>query len=197
MKPEIPKIILASASPRRRELLAEAGYEFEVRPPAAEAECGLCSEETAAEFVARLAYQKAADIARRISDEDHGKLIVAGDTVAQCRGQILGKPSDERHAREMLSMLSGREHDVYSGLCLWPLDGRPPSVRVDRTILRMDELKERELAEYLASDAWEGKAGAFGYQDRLGWVQIKQVSETNVVGLPMELFAEMLAELFG
>ena len=75
--------------------------------------------------------------------------------------------------------------------------GRPPSVRVDRTILRMDELKERELAEYLASDAWKGKAGAFGYQDRLGWVRIEQGSETNVVGLPMELFAEMLAELFG
>ena len=197
MKSEIPMIILASASPRRRELLAEAGYEFEVRPPAAEAECGLRSEETATQFVARLAYQKADDVARRVSDEDRGKLIVAGDTVAQCRGQILGKPSDERQAKEMLSMLSGRLHDVYSGLCLWPLDGRGPSVRVDRTILWMDELKERELAEYLASGAWQGKAGAFGYQDRLGWVRIEQGSETNVVGLPMELFTDMLAELYG
>jgi len=197
MKPDVPTIILASASPRRRELLAKAGYEFEVRPPAAEAESGLCSEETAAKFVARLAYQKAADVAHRVRDEDHGKLIVAGDTVAQCRGQILGKPSDARQAKEMLSMLSGRLHDVYSGLCLWPLDGRRPSVRVDRTILWMDKLKERELAEYLASGAWQGKAGAFGYQDRLGWVRIEQGSETNVVGLPMELFADMLAELYG
>ena len=115
--------------------------------------------------------------------------------MAECDGQILGKPADEVHARQMLQMLSGREHRVLSGLCLWNVPGGSPRVRVAVTRLRMDRLSAAEIDDYLASGLWEGKAGAFGYQDRLGWVHVVEGSETNVVGLPMELLAEMLAEM--
>jgi septum formation protein len=185
------RLILASGSPRRRELLTEAGYQFEVVPPSDGAECGLCSGESPPEFVARLGYQKAKDVAPRIGSG----VIVACDTVAECAGQILGKPADDRHARQMLELLSGREHRVYSGLCVWQLPEGEPIVRVARTTLVMDRLSLAELDDYLASGKWEGKAGAFGYQDRLGWVHVIEGSESNVVGLPMELLGEMLAEV--
>jgi septum formation protein len=184
-----PKLILASRSPRRRELLAAAGYAFEVDPPSEAAECGVCSGETPAQLVARLAYQKAADVARRI---ERG-LVLGCDTVVECRGQILGKPADLLHARAMLATLSGREHRVLSGLCLWQVPDGAPMVDVAITTLRMDELTPRQLDEYLAGGQWEGKAGAFGYQDGLDWVHVVQGSQSNVVGLPMELLAEMIA----
>jgi septum formation protein len=188
-----PKLILASRSPRRRELLAEAGYPFEVIPPGELAECGRSSGESAAEFVARLAYRKAADVAGRIQRG----LIVACDTVAECEGRILGKPSDEDHARHMLQTLRGREHRVLSGLCVWEQPGGKSDVRVEVTVLRMDPLSDAQIDDYLAAGAWQSKAGAFGYQDRLGWVHVIQGSESNVVGLPLELLAKMLAEFQG
>lgn len=185
----LPKLILASQSPRRRELLTEAGYPFEVIPPADTAECGLCSGENPAQMVARLAYQKAADVAQRVS----AGLVLGCDTVAECAGMILGKPADREHARQMLATLSDQEHRVFSGVCLWKIPGGEPRIRVAITRLRMDHLSEQQLDEYLDSGQWEGKAGAFGYQDRLGWVHVIEGSESNVVGLPMELLAEMLA----
>jgi nucleoside triphosphate pyrophosphatase len=115
--------------------------------------------------------------------------------VAECDGFILGKPRDEADARAMLTQLSGREHRVLTGICLWRLRDGEPLVRVAVTRLRMDGLTDMQLDDYLASGQWEGKAGAFGYQDRLGWVHIVEGSESNVVGLPMELLAEMLAEI--
>ncbi|HVX64205.1 MAG TPA: Maf family protein [Pirellulales bacterium] len=188
---EAIELILASGSPRRRELLTEAGYRFRIVPPHPEAECGMCSGETPPELVARLAYQKAADVKQR---GEQG-LILACDTVAECAGQILGKPGDERHAREMLELLRGREHRVYSGICLWQTPEGEPRVEVDRTVLRMHPLSAEQIEEYLASGLWEGKAGAFGYQDRLGWLEILSGSESNVVGLPLERLQRMLAEL--
>jgi septum formation protein len=190
-----PLLILASRSPRRRELLAEAGYEFQVVPPDEDAECGVCSESGPAGLVAELAYRKAAAVAKHLPiDSLPGPIILAADTIAELDGFILGKPRNEEEARAMLTQLSGREHRVLTGVCLWPLTNSQPLVRVAVTRLRMDRLTDSQLDEYLHSGAWEGKAGAFGYQDRLGWVHILEGSESNVVGLPMELLAEMLAE---
>jgi septum formation protein len=188
MTSALPKLILASRSPRRHELLLEAGYEVDVQPADDSAEDGHLPGESPAELVARLAYQKAADVARRVA---HG-LIVGCDTVAECDGQILGKPADRDDARRMLQSLSGREHRVLSGLCVWPQPTGDPLVRVAVTTLRMDVLSAAQLDEYLASGQWEGKAGAFGYQDRLGWIHVLTGSVSNVVGLPLELLAEML-----
>lgn len=191
-KPQLPlPLVLASQSPRRRDLLAEAGYEFEVQPASDGAECGLCSRETPPELVARLAYQKAIDVARQRRDV----LVLGCDTVAECCGQILGKPHHRDHAREMLQLMRGRAHQVFSGVCLLAAPEGEPLVRVDVTRLKMDDLSDQAIEEYLDTNGWEGKAGAFGYQDRLGWVQIVEGSESNVVGLPMELLARMLGEI--
>jgi septum formation protein len=190
MDRERPFLILASRSPRRRELLAEAGYRFEVWPPSDSAEETTCPGRSPAEVVAELAYRKAADVASRVGSG----VVIGCDTVAECDGEILGKPDDETHARQMLKTLRGRPHRVHSGLCVWPIDGSP-RVEVETTHLRMDPLGNDEIEAYLASGAWRGKAGAFGYQDRLGWVKVVAGSESNVVGLPMELLERMLRDL--
>ncbi len=239
-----PLLILASQSPRRRQLLADAGYTFRVVPPAEDVECGVCSENGPAGLVVESAYRKAAAVREQMLDlplplgegrgegasDIHGAgsgdprttaagagsgdprttslpgeaVIVAADTVAECDGMILGKPRDEADARAMLRRLSGRPHRVLTGVCLWPLSlpspkgrGGPsqPLIRVAVTKLEMDPLTDEQLDEYLAGGQWEGKAGAFGYQDGLDWVHVVEGSESNVVGLPMELLAEMLAEL--
>ncbi|MFO0912869.1 MAG: nucleoside triphosphate pyrophosphatase [Pirellulales bacterium] len=181
-------LILASQSPRRRQLLTEAGYVFQVVPPDDHAECGICTRESPPEMVARLAFQKAQNVAQRTATGT----VVGCDTVAFCAGQILGKPQNVDHAQQMLRLLSGREHDVYSGLCLWRRPGDARAVRVARTTLRMDRLSDQQISEYLATEQWQGKAGAFGYQDGWDWLHIVRGSESNVVGLPMELLREML-----
>jgi septum formation protein len=182
-------IILASRSPRRRQLLAEAGYDFRIVPPRSADECGVCSRESPAELVARLAFEKASDVARQLGQG----LVLGCDTVAEVDGQVLGKPASEVLARRMLAMLRGRVHRVLSGVCLWDAPNGEPLVRVAVTRLRMDAIPDEQLDRYVASYAWEGKAGAFGYQDGLDWVHVVEGSESNVVGLPMELLAEMLA----
>ena len=184
-------IILASRSPRRKQLLAEAGYDFRVIPPHSADECGSCSRESPAQLVARLAFEKAADVARRL---DQG-LVLGCDTVAEVDGQILGKPEGESLARRMLAMLRGREHRVLSGVCLWDVPGGEPLVQVAVTRLRMDAITDEQLDRYVASYEWEGKAGGFGYQDGLDWVHVVEGSESNVVGLPMEMLARMLCEV--
>ena len=181
-------LVLASGSPRRALLLQSAGYSFTVMVAGVEAECGVCSRETAPEMVARYAYRKAADVVSRI---DSG-LVLAADTVASCVGQILGKPRDQRHAEQILRLLSGRRHDVYTGVCLWSAKQKKCLVDVVRTELEMLPLSEKMLQEYLDSMKWEGKAGAFGYQDGNDWLLVRSGSESNVVGLPMERLVELL-----
>jgi len=182
-------LVLASGSPRRSQLLTAAGYSFSVQVASEEAECGMCSRETAPQLVARYAYRKAADV---VSKVEVG-LILAADTVASCLGQILGKPRDVEHAESMLRMLSGRKHDVYTGICLWSACEKKCLVEVVRTELEMAPLSEAMLESYLDSMMWEGKAGAFGYQDGNDWLKVvNDGSESNVVGLPMERLAELL-----
>ena len=186
--PTSESLILASGSPRRAELLTAAGYDFTVMIAGEDAECGMCSRETAPEMVARYAYRKAADVVSRVETG----FVLAADTVASCVGQILGKPRNQEHAEEILRLLSGRRHDVYTGVCLWSAEQNRCLVDVVRTELEMLPLSEEMLEEYLESMKWEGKAGAFGYQDGHDWLSVRSGSESNVVGLPMERLAELL-----
>ena len=187
-----PTLILASGSPRRSELLAEAGYEARVvRPRDGAEEAGICSNCGPAELVARLARCKWDDVADQLKGEPP-EWMLAADTVASCRGAILGKPIDELHARSMIEMMSGREHQVFSGVCFGRSDQEDPEVRVVTTTLRMDEVSDQWIAEYIDSGLWEGKAGGFGYQDSLGFVHVTEGSTSNVVGLPMEVVSQML-----
>lgn len=182
-------LVLASGSPRRAQLLSAAGYEFTVRPASDGAECGICSGETAPQLVARYAYQKAADVTAHLTSG----LVLAADTVANCNGQILGKPRDREHAEAILRRLSGRRHHVFTGVCLRSVRQGRCLVEVVGTELEMLALDEAMLEEYLDSMLWEGKAGAFGYQDGNDWLTVVDGgSESNIVGLPMERLAELL-----
>jgi septum formation protein len=183
-------LVLASGSPRRRELLCNAGYRFQVDLPSEGAECGICSRESPPELVARLAYQKARDVAPRWA----AGLILSADTVASCGGRILGKPQDRRHAKEMLELLRGRRHEVYTGVCLWHRPSERRLVDVSCSVLQMAQLPDSRLEAYLDSGLWEGKAGAFGYQDELDWVRVIEGSESNVVGLPLERLETLFAK---
>jgi len=171
--------------------LEEAGYQFTVVPPSDAAECGVCSGESPDQLVTRLAEQKARDVARRV---DEG-VVLGCDTVAECGGQILGKPAHEEHARRMLHLLRGKKHRVLSGLCLICRPDDVVRVEVDATTLEMLPLTDEEIEQYLETGQWEGKAGAFGLQDRTGWIRVIEGSESNVVGLPMELLERMLADI--
>lgn len=197
------RLILASQSPRRRQLLEDAGYEFTVITPSDNAEQGTIAGETPTELVQRYATQKAQDVAERLEAEiGLGCVILGCDTVAVCHGKVLGKPRDRSDAKEMLYLMRGNEHSVLSGVCLIPVrthpdsgDAAEPMVAVDKTVLEMDKVADQQIKEYLDTDLWVGKAGGFGFQDGLNWISIKQGSESNVVGLPMELLARMITDL--
>jgi septum formation protein len=118
--------------------------------------------------------------------------VIGCDTIAECRGEVLGKPSDLTDARRMLRLLRGCEHRVISGVCIWNRPSDSIETATDVTRLTMDDVSESAIEAYLATGGWQGKAGAFGYQDGLDWIHIVEGSESNVVGLPMELLQRLL-----
>lgn len=184
-------LILASSSPRRAELMKSAGYQFRVIAPDDDAEDGFRDGERPSDGVARLAYQKAKNVAKKY----HQGLFIGCDTVGEVDGKILGKPANRKEALSMLLSMSGRQHRVFSGLCVWQRPENRTVIRVQETLLEMNTLSATFLKEYLDSNQWRGKAGAFGFQDGLNWIQIIKGSPSNVVGLPMEILAEVLDDL--
>lgn len=192
-----PRLVLASGSPRRRQLLEEAGFLVRVLPARDGVEDpSLCSGCGPAEMVLTLASKKLADVIDQLGAVEGSTLVLAADTVAECGGQILGKPADEDQARDMMRRLSGREHRVYTGVSLAQLTASAAANLATEavvTTLRMDDLSDAWIADYALSGAWEGKAGGFGYQDGLGFVHVTEGSESNVVGLPMEWLTPRLA----
>lgn len=185
-----PRLVLASRSPRRKDLLTHAGYDFRVLPPESDQEEGPCDGESAAELVERLAEQKALAVAAHLETA----VVVGCDTVVECEGSIMGKPASETAARRMLLQLRGGEHRVYSGLCLVEMPGARKWKGVSVTTLVMDSISDEQLEQYLQSGEWAGKAGAFGYQDGLEWLRIVKGSASNVVGMPLELFSSLLTD---
>jgi septum formation protein len=188
---EMLKLVLASSSPRRRELLAEAGFEFDVVKPPIEEPANFQEGVTPAARAQALAYFKARSVAER-----HPNACVLGaDTVVAVAGRVLGKPADRGDAESMLRTLSGTRHAVISGVAVLGPDG----IRViasDTTYVTMRPLPDQEVTEYLDSGEWIGKAGAYAIQETADRFVVRvEGSFSNVVGLPMELVARMLAEL--
>ncbi|MGF1634012.1 MAG: Maf family protein [Phycisphaerae bacterium] len=184
------KLILASASPRRRHLLAEAGVAFDVDPADV--------DETAydpalppvgvGEFLARA---KAAVVAAR----HPVALVLAADTVVAVGDELLGKAETPEEARRILGKLSGRRHQVVTGYALalpGPAEGRPTLAGACTSWVVMRALSPTELEEYVASGLWRGKAGAYGIQDRDPFVTAVEGSWSNIVGLPMETVLPLL-----
>ena len=184
------RLILASASPRRRQLLAEAGFAFEIHPADIDEENyppGL----TPGELAQWLAAQKAAVIAERFADA----VVLAADTVVALGEQLLGKPRDPQHARQMLQTLSGTTHQVTTGIAV--VCKAEQFSREDRVIsaVQMRKMSPQEIDDYVATRQWEGKAGGYGIQDKDPFVTRISGDLTNIVGLPMERTIALLAEV--
>jgi septum formation protein len=180
-------LVLASASPRRQELLRNAGISFDVQP-ANIAEDPLPGE-VAKECAERLAREKALAVAQHRPDN----IVLGADTVVVIDGQILGKPADAADAARMLRMLSGRVHQVITGVCL-VVSGRW-SVASETTSVTMSEIPEREIVAYAAGREPMDKAGAYAIQGVASrWIPRIEGDYSNVVGLPVALVWRMLRE---
>ncbi|PLX98157.1 MAG: septum formation inhibitor Maf [Desulfuromonas sp.] len=176
------KLVLASASPRRRELLASLGYRFEVE--VSQVDEAVLPEEQPAAHVVRLSEEKAREVAARVAGA--GRWYLGSDTVVVCDGQILGKPADAAQARTMLAMLSGRSHEVYSGFALY--DRHSEQMRSGAVVTEVEfrPLTKAEIAGYIASGEPFDKAGAYAIQG-LAAAMVRRISGSysNVVGLPL------------
>ena len=184
------RIILASQSPRRRELLAQMGItKFDILPAQGEE----VADRTLPPhlLVEELARQKALEVAAQVTQDD---LVIAADTVVAIDGQVLGKPSSQAHAMEMLTSLAGREHHVYTGYTVC-YQGTILSGHED-TAVRFRPLTREEIAAYVATGEPMDKAGAYGIQGR-GCVLVEGIRGDyyNVVGLPVCRLAQTLAQL--
>ena len=181
-------IILASKSPRRQELLKLLGVEFTIHT--ADIDETMDPALPPEDEVARVGAEKAKAIAAVSGAED---IIIAADTIVVIDGQILGKPKDEADAARMLRLLSGRRHEVMTGLTV--LKGAQLQSCVVRTGIEFRTLSEREIAAYVATGEPMDKAGAYGIQGGAArFVDRIEGSPTNVIGLPMALACEMLGD---
>jgi septum formation protein len=182
-----PRLILASASPRRRQLLAEAGYPFEIDPAGIE-EPAPEPDTTPTAYAAQMAWRKAAEVARRRGSG----LILASDTVSALRAEILNKPLDRVDAERMIRLQEGNDIEVISGVCLYRAERHEWVGAVEVSMVRFKPLCDRERTDYLDSGRWQGKSGAYGVQDQDPFVAVIRGSFSNVVGLPMERLASLL-----
>ena len=187
-----PRLILASASPRRRTLLEEAGYLLEVDPSGFE-EPDPQPERSPADYAAELAWRKAAAVARRRKTG----LILGADTVCEVGGRILNKPLDRADAKRMIGLQEGHDTDVISGICLFRAESPEWVARSKSASCEFRRLSDHERNQYLDSNRWEGKSGAYGVQDHDPFVEVVHGSFSNVVGLPMERLAQLLQNLSG
>lgn len=174
-------MILASQSPRRIELMREAGLAFRIEP--ADIDEGALEGEGPFELVERLARAKAASVAGRCAEP--GEIVVAADTIVALDGELLGKPADADDARRMLHALSGRTHQVATGACI-ARDGRAESF-VEVTDVVFYKLADSEIDAYVQSGEPMDKAGAYGIQGIGGRMLVKKIDGDfyNVMGLPI------------
>ena len=182
-----PRLILASESPRRKQLLEEAGFELEVDPAGID-EPEPSSEMSPWAYAAHLAWLKAAEVARRRATG----LIVGADTICIVEGEILNKPLDRSDAERMIRLQEGRNTHVLSGICLYRVDRNEWIGAVEVSIVRFKPLSDQERIAYLDSEAWQGKSGAYGVQDNDPVVTVVHGSFSNVVGLPVERLKALL-----
>ena len=180
-------LVLASRSPRRRELLRNAGITFEVQP--AHIPENPLPGEAARDCAERLAREKALAVARQRPHD----IVLGADTVVVVDGQLLGKPSDAADAARMLRLLSGREHQVVTGVCL-VVKGHS-SVASETTLVTVSEVTDKEIANYVAGGEPMDKAGAYAIQGIASrWIPRIEGDYNNVVGLPVALVCGMLRQ---
>jgi len=180
-------LILASASPRRRELLTQAGIAFTVQP--ADVDETHRAGESPEAFTLRLAREKAEAIFAKHPDAT----VLGADTIVVCGDEILGKPSDETDAARMLKKLSGRDHRVITGVAL--VSSLGTQTRAETTIVSMREISEEEIANYIATGEPMDKAGSYAIQGGAApFIMQIQGDYSNVVGLPVAVVVSMLTD---
>jgi len=182
-------LVLASTSPRRRELLSQASREFRLRAPSFEERtpAGVGPEDLARAF--------ALGKARSVSNLEPASLVLGADTVVALNGDPFGKPESDDHARQMLHALSGRCHDVFTGVALCHRASGYELARLALTLVRFRQLSAEEIEAYVATGEGRDKAGAYAIQGEGGaFVETTEGSYSNVVGLPLELLNASLAE---
>ena len=185
------RLVLASASPRRRDILLEARYRFDVIVPPVEEPENVTADLSPAGQAEALAYFKA----RSVADAAPEAIVLGADTIVAVAGTVLGKPDGQADARRMLEALSGTRHAVITGVALL---GPGPRRRIlsDATYVTMRPLSAEDVGGYIDSQEWVGKAGAYAIQETADrFVDRIEGSFTNIVGLPIELVGALLAEL--
>lgn len=187
------KIILASASPRRKELLEQIGLSFQIEPARGEEHI---TSVIPREVVEELSYQKAMEVARLHKEED--TLILGADTIVVYEDKIMGKPADEEEAREMLRKLSGKTHCVFTGVTAVLWENQKKTVRTfsEKTEVTFYPMSEEEIMFYVKTREPMDKAGAYGIQG-IGakFIQAIHGDYNNVVGLPVaRLYQEVLRD---
>ncbi len=181
-------LILASSSPRRHQLLTDAGYAFSVIEPT------LCEPSEFGPSVQPVAQAEALSYfkARSVANSLESGIVLGADTIAANNGVVFGKADDINDARRILSTLAGTEHDVITGITLIDASTNKRVISHEVTAVRMRTLSDAELDAYLESRAWEGKAGAYGIQDEDDpFVESISGSFSNVVGLPIERLPDL------
>lgn len=181
-------LILASASPRRREILKNCGYDFRVIPADTDE---TAFKNTAADKLPEIiARKKAAAVAQEYPED----IIVAADTIVSINGDILGKPKDESDAFRMLRLLSGKAHSVYTGVCI--MKGGFCESFVRESLVTFYDLSDREILDYIASGETLDKAGAYGIQEK-GALLVREIRGDyfNIVGLPIAELSRRLARI--
>lgn len=185
------KIVLASKSPRRAEILTAVGWEFEA--VAANIDETRMETEDAITYVERLARSKAETVAKRISDH---RLVLGADTVVVIEAEILGQPRDDEDARRMLNLLSGKWHEVVTGVAL--IGAKEPTavlVKHETTRVRFCEMTAEEIDWYVSTGEPSDKAGAYAIQGKGGiFIEEIQGDYFNIVGLPVRLLYEVMSD---
>ncbi len=189
------RIILASNSPRRRELLKNIGLEFEVIPDNTPEP--MDTQLSPADMVMMLSKFKGENVLSSISGEDDA-VIISADTVVSIDGKILGKPKSEAEAFEMLSLLSGKSHTVYTGVYIIEKSSKKSANFYEKTEVYFKSLDINEIRDYINSREPMDKAGSYGIQD-LGSLFVEKINGDyfNVVGLPVCHLGKVLAKDFG
>ncbi len=190
------KLVLASASPRRREILQTMGVSFTVCVADADESCDLSDPGTRVETIAARKCEAALARLRADGLPDEDTLILSADTLVTIDGEFLGKPCDEADARRMIERLQGRSHTVAGGICLW-YRGRM-AVAHELTRVRFAPMSEADIAAYLATGESYGKAGGYAIQGNAArYIEGIEGDYFNVVGLPVHLLFLTLADKFG
>lgn len=187
------KFVLASASPRRREILENIGMIFDILVSAAD-ESTVDRSIPPEMLVKELALIKAAESAKHLKGD---RVVIGADTVVVFDGKVLEKPRDREDARKMIKTLSGKEHFVYTGVCVLRTKDVKAECRFERTVVKFKELSDRIIESYLDTNEYVDKAGGYGIQGK-GALLVEGIKGDyfNVVGLPVGLLADILREEF-